>query len=133
MHPFRIARFAATTASVAIAIACTTSPSETAGAGLEEKPDAKNALVTVRETKTGPAGCDKSETLASRAKAAEYLGEIMRAVMRANPDTFKGPLAPEKFCVAVVAGTERNANADSFTGLLRFEESVVDQAKTDAH
>ncbi|MFO0679375.1 MAG: M48 family metalloprotease [Polyangiaceae bacterium] len=114
-------------------VACSSVESgASSAAAIEKGAGAGAAIETFRETKTGLAKCDDSESARGLTKSKRYLEEIVAALVAANPTTFRGALAPEKFCIAVVVGEDRNGNADPFSGLVRIETSVIARAANDA-
>ncbi|MDQ3232062.1 MAG: M48 family metalloprotease [Pseudobdellovibrionaceae bacterium] len=84
---------------------------------------------TTRERKMPLKQCEPSKT--SDPKIA-YLQTLLTALMKANPNTFKGNLAPSKFCLTIDPGQEINASANPVDGTISVNVGLIKAMNTDA-
>jgi hypothetical protein len=64
--------------------------------------------------------------------ALDYLKALADRIMKANPETFQGPYAPDRFCFAVVEGDSVNAFAASQERSVTFLSKLLETAESDA-
>ncbi|HYX39707.1 MAG TPA: M48 family metalloprotease [Oligoflexus sp.] len=84
---------------------------------------------TSRERKVPLQACKPSKT--SDAKVA-YLQTLLTTLMKANPNTFKGDLAPSKFCLTIDQGQEINASGNPVNGDITVNVGLIKAMNTDA-
>ncbi|MDQ3230199.1 MAG: M48 family metalloprotease, partial [Pseudobdellovibrionaceae bacterium] len=84
---------------------------------------------TSRQRKVPLQACKPSKT--SDPKIA-YLQTLLTTLMKANPNTFKGDLAPSKFCLSIDPGQEINASGNPLNGNITVNVGLIKAMNTDA-
>ncbi len=62
----------------------------------------------------------------------DYLTQIMHYVMKENPETFKGELSPEKFCIMTFDTAKLNAHANPTNGAIVVSSYLLKSVSNDA-
>ncbi|MDQ3231726.1 MAG: M48 family metalloprotease [Pseudobdellovibrionaceae bacterium] len=84
---------------------------------------------TSRERKVPLKACKPSNT--GDPKIA-YLQTLLTTLMKANPNTFKGNLAPSKFCLTIDPSQKINAVANLLDGTISVNSGLIKAMNTDA-